>query len=64
MNSSKACCEKRVYTVNEIKTILNIGKNQAYELIKKNIFYSVQFCGTIRVSKKSFDEWYKKKKEN
>ena len=64
MDTHNSICEKRVYSVSEIKSILGIGKNQTYDLIKSNKFHSVRFCGLIRVSKKSFDEWFKNYKED
>lgn len=50
-------CEKKTYTVAEIKKMLNIGKNQAYALVAENKFKSIRIGSTIRISKKSFDEW-------
>ena len=49
--------DKRTYTVDEIQDILGISRTSAYNLVKKNYFRSVRIRGTIRISKKSFDEW-------
>lgn len=49
--------EKRTYTVDEIQDILGISRTSAYNLVKKNAFHSVRIGGSIRISKKSFDEW-------
>lgn len=49
--------EKRIYTVDEIQDILDIGRNAAYSLVKSGVFHSVRIGGNIRISKKSFDEW-------
>ena len=49
--------EKRVYSVDEIQDILSIGKTAAYNLVKQKLFHVVRIGGTIRISKKSFDEW-------
>ena len=49
--------EKRTYTVDEIQDILGISRTSAYNLVKKNYFRCVRIGGTIRISKKSFDEW-------
>ncbi len=49
--------EKRTYTVEEIAKILNIGRTSAYALIKEGHFSIMRIGSTIRVSKKSFDEW-------
>lgn len=49
--------DKRTYTVNEIQSILAIGKNSAYALVNSGLFRTVKIGNSIRVSKKSFDEW-------
>ena len=48
---------KRTYTVDEIQDILGISRTSAYNLVKKKVFHSVRIGGSIRISKKSFDEW-------
>ena len=48
---------KRTYTVVEVAKILDIGKNKAYTLIKDANFKVVRIGNSIRVSKKSFDDW-------
>ena len=49
--------EKRTYTVQEIQDILGISRASAYNLVKKEYFKTVRIGCTIRISKKSFDEW-------
>ena len=49
--------DKCVYTVDEIQDILEIGRTSAYSLVKQKLFRSVRVGGSIRISKKSFDEW-------
>lgn len=49
--------DKRTYTVDEIQDILSIGRTSAYKLVKTGAFRSVRVGGSIRISKKSFDEW-------
>lgn len=49
--------ERRTYTVDEIAEILDIGRTSAYKLVKQNLFKSVRIGTTIRISKKSFEEW-------
>lgn len=49
--------DKRTYTVDEIQDILGIGRTSAYALVKKGLFRTVRVGGSIRISKKSFDEW-------
>jgi excisionase family DNA binding protein len=48
---------KRTYTVDEIAEILVISKSSAYELVKQGHFRTVKIGASIRVSKKSFDDW-------
>lgn len=55
--------EKRTYTVPEIQDILGIGKNSAYSLVKSGVFRSVRVGGSIRISKKSFDNWLDEKSQ-
>lgn len=52
--------ERRTYTVDEIAEILDIGRTSAYKLVKQNLFKSVHIGTTIRISKKSFEEWMAK----
>ena len=49
--------EKRVYTVEEIMDILDIGKNAAYALVNSGVFHYVKVGGHYRIPKKSFDNW-------
>lgn len=49
--------DKRTYTVDEIQDILCISRTSAYNLVKKGVFHCVRIGGSIRISKKSFDEW-------
>ncbi len=48
---------KRTYSVDEIRSILNIGRRKAYELCNSREFKIVRIGRTIRISKRSFDEW-------
>ncbi len=58
MNSAQnSTPEKRVYTVEEIAAILDIGKAAAYELVKSGCFSIVKIGSAIRISKRSFDSW-------
>jgi len=49
--------DKRTYLVKEIAEMLNISTTTAYAIVKEGVFKSVRIGTTIRVSKKSFDEW-------
>ena len=42
---------------NAVQFILGISRTSAYNLVKKKVFHSVRIGGSIRISKKSFDEW-------
>lgn len=48
---------KRTYSVDEVRSILNIGRRKAYELCNSGAFKVVCVGRTIRISKLSFDEW-------
>ena len=48
---------KKTYTVAEIADMLSIGRTSAYNLVKENHFKVVKIGASIRVSKKSFDDW-------
>ena len=62
MNQAAKCMhrdtpESRTYTVEDIASILNIGRTSAYNLVKEGHFKTVRIGNAIRISKKSFDEW-------
>ena len=48
---------KKVYTVQEVKEILGIGNNQAYELCHTGIFPVITIGSRILVPIKTFEEW-------
>ena len=49
---------EKVYTVNEIMSILKISKATAYKFIKDNPPFKVlSICDGYRINKESFDEW-------
>lgn len=54
---SKSSVGKRTYSVDEIRSILNIGRRKAYELCNSDCFKIVRVGRIIRISKLSFDEW-------
>lgn len=56
-NNAALETEKRTYTVQEIATILNVGRTTAYQFVDEGYFKTVRIGHTIRISKKSFDEW-------
>lgn len=46
-----------VYNIEDIISILNIGRNSAYNLIKENSFPVVRIGKLIRIPKEPFEEW-------
>jgi len=50
-------CAVRTYKVEDIAAILNIGRSTAYNLINEGHFRVVRIGTSIRVSRKSFDDW-------
>lgn len=48
---------QRTYRVEEIAVMLGIGRSSAYNLVREGHFKTVRIGTSIRVSKKSFDEW-------
>lgn len=55
--SSLTTYEKQVYTVDEIRSILGIGRTAAYDLVKQGCFHCIKVGRNYRISKKSFDRW-------
>lgn len=60
MEAQKTLENKKTYTVMEIAEMLGIGRTSAYNLVKENRFKVVKIGASIRVSKKSFDDWLDK----
>lgn len=48
---------KRVYTVDEIRSILGISRTAAYDLVKQGCFHCIRVGRNYRISKESFDRW-------
>jgi len=55
--------ESRTYTVEEIAALLNIGRTTAYQLVKEGHFKTIRIGNAIRISRKSFDEWFEQLSE-
>ncbi len=53
----------KTYKVEDIARILGIGRSSAYNLVNEGHFKVVRIGTSIRVSKKSFDEWLDKQEE-
>lgn len=50
--------KKTSMPVREMRSLLGLGKTDAYWLIKKNYFDTVQIAGKMRILVGSFEEWY------
>ena len=50
-------CKKKVYSVDDLMSILDISRSSAYILIRKNYFWSNKIGKQLRIPKVSFDEW-------
>lgn len=48
---------KQFYTVTEIRDILTIGTNKAYNLVKSEGFPSIKIGRKYLVPKDAFDKW-------
>ncbi len=57
MADKESVQERRTYRVEDIAKILNIGRTSSYKLVNEGHFHSVRVGNSIRISKKSFDEW-------
>ncbi len=51
----------KTYRVEDIAKILGIGRSSAYNLVKAGHFRTILIGSSIRISRKSFDEWLEKK---
>ena len=50
-------CEEKGSITDFVAKMLNIGRTAAYNLTKEGHFKIVRISNSIRISKKSFDEW-------
>ncbi|MCA1022132.1 helix-turn-helix domain-containing protein [Halobacillus litoralis] len=46
-----------VLNVEDIQTILSIGRKQAYDLVNSDAFHSIRIGKRIKVSKNVFEKW-------
>jgi len=53
----KTISESRTYTVEDIASILQIGRTTAYNIANLGAFKVVRIGTAIRISRKSFDAW-------
>ena len=61
MNTSNAkrTLQNRTYTVDDIASILGVGRTTAYKLANSGLFKTVRVGNMIRISRKSFEAWLK-----
>ena len=57
--NEKGTPQSRTYTVNDIATILGIGRASAYKLANFGAFKTIRIGNMIRISRKSFEDWLK-----
>lgn len=59
MNTSneKRTPQNRTYTVDDIASILGVGRTTAYKLANSGLFKTVRVGNMIRISRKSFEDW-------
>ena len=55
------CPTPKTYRVEDIARILGIGRSSAYNLVKAGHFRTIRIGSSIRISRKSFDEWLEQK---
>ena len=48
---------KCVYTVDEIRQMLGIGKNEAYRLTQRDSFPAIRIGNRIVIPKEAFHQW-------
>lgn len=49
--------EKVAFTVEEVASILSLGRNKTYELVKMGIIPSMKLGKQIRIPKLSLESW-------
>lgn len=58
-NQTLPNCEKRVYTVKEVASILEVSDRHAYNFCNSTTEFEVIKIGkSIRIKKNSFDKWF------
>lgn len=57
--NEKGTPQSRTYTVNDIASILGIGRASAYKLDNSGLFKTIRIGNMIRISRKSFEDWLK-----
>ncbi|MCR5728275.1 MAG: helix-turn-helix domain-containing protein [Lachnospiraceae bacterium] len=52
--------QKKLLSVDDVKTVLNIGRDKAYSLMRSPAFPSMQIGNTYRVSEDELNNWIDK----
>ena len=55
----KGTSQNKIFTVNDISSILGIGRATAYKLANSGAFKTIRIGNMIRISRKSFEDWLK-----
>lgn len=56
-SKEKKAPQNRTYTVDDIASVLGIGRATAYKLAKSGEFKIIRIGNAIRISRQSFEEW-------
>lgn len=57
--NEKKTTQNRTYTEDDIAAILGIGRTSAYKLANSGLFKTFRIGNTIRIFRKSFEDWLK-----
>lgn len=54
--------ESKVYTVNDLMSILNLSRSKTYDFVREayqhqTMFRVIKIMGSYRIPKESFDNW-------
>ena len=55
----KGTSQNKIFTVNDISSILGIGRGSAYKLVNSGLLKTIRIGNIVRISRKSFEDWLK-----
>ena len=55
----KGTSQNKIFTVNDISSILGIGRGSAYKLANSGLLKTIRIGNIVRISRKSFEDWLK-----
>ena len=55
----KGTSQNKILTVNDISSILGIGRASAYKLANSGLLKTIRIGNIVRISRKSFEDWLK-----